>query len=126
MFKGIGNIASMLKQAREMQGRMQEMQESLAKQRVEGTAGGGMVTVEVNGQQKVLGIRIEESLLESQDREMLEDLLVAATNQALDKARDAAAEEMSRITGNLDLPDLGEALSKLGLGGGADDANPFV
>ena len=126
MFKGIGDIASMLKQAREMQGRMQEMQESLAKRRVEGTAGGGMVNVEASGQQKILGIRIEESLLESQDREMLEDLLVAATNQALDKAREAAAEEMSQVTGNLDLPGLGDALSKLGLGGGADDANPFV
>lgn len=126
MFKGIGNIASMLKQAREMQERMQEMQEVLAKRRVEGAAGGGMVTVAANGQQKILGIRIEESMLQSQDREMLEDLLVAATNQALDKAREAAAEEMSHVTGNLDLPGLGDALSKLGLGGGADNANPFV
>jgi len=126
MFKGIGNIASMLKQASEMQERMQEMQEVLAKRRVEGAAGGGMVTVAANGQQKILGIRIEESMLQSQDREMLEDLLVAATNQALDKAREAAAEEMSHVTGNLDLPGLGDALSKLGLGGGADNANPFV
>ncbi len=117
MFKGLGNITSMLKQAQEMQGKMSEMQASLADVRVEGTAGGGMVVVEANGQQKVLGVRIEDSLMADQDKEMLEDLICAATNQAMDKAKEAAAQKMAEITSGMDVPGLGDALSKLGLGG---------
>jgi len=115
MFKGLGNFASLLKSAQEMQGRVAEMQEQLKRIRVEGTAGGGMVTIEADGQQRILGCRIEKSLLESGDQEMLEDLVVAATNQALDRARETAANEMQKLTGNL--PGLGDALSKFGLGG---------
>ena len=117
MFKGLGNLASLLKQAQQMQGRMDEMQENLGRVKVEGSAGGGMVRVEISGQQKIMAVHIEESLLESGDREMLEDLLVAAMNQALEKAKEAAAQEMSKIAGNIELPGLEEALSKLGLGG---------
>ena len=117
MLKGLGDFASLMKQARQMQGRISEVQESLSRLRVQGNAGGGMVTVECNGQQKILVCKIEESLIESGDQEMLEELVVAAVNQALDKAKEAAAEEMGKITGGLDLPGLGEALSKLGLGG---------
>ncbi len=113
MFKGLGNIAALMKQAQEMQGRMSEMQESLAQLRVDGSAGGGMITVEANGQQKILAVHIEESLLESHDQEMLEDLLVAATNQALEKARETAAQEMSALTGEINIPGLNEALSKI-------------
>ena len=116
MFKGLGNIAGLMKQAREMQGRMSEVQERLAHLRVEGNAGGGMVVVEANGQQRILGIRIEEALLKDTDREMLEDLVVAATNQALDKAKQAAADEMGKVTGDLNLPGLEEAMAKFGLG----------
>ncbi len=121
MFKGLGNVASFLKQAQAMQGRVAELQESLGKLRVEGIAGGGMVKVEASGQQKVMAVHVEQSLLETGDREMLEDLLVAATNQALDKAKDAAAQEMSKLTGEIDLPGLGDALSKMGLGGNASE-----
>ena len=113
MFKGLGNIASLMKQAQEMQGRMTEIQESLGRLRVEGSAGGGMITVEANGQQKILAVRIEQSLLESDDREMLEDLVVAATNQALEKARETAAQEMSKLTGEINIPGLNEVLSKI-------------
>ena len=109
----VSHIASLMKQAQEMQGRMAEMQEDLARLRVEGSAGGGMVTVEANGQQKILAVRVEQSLLESDDREMLEDLLVAATNQALEKAREAAGQEMSKLTGEINIPGLNEALSKI-------------
>lgn len=116
MLKGLGNLASLMRQAQEMQGRMSEMQERLGRMKVEGSAGGGMVTVEANGQQRILGVRVEESVLNSGDRELLEDLLVAATNQALEKAKDAATREMSEIAGTMKLPGLGEALSKLGLG----------
>ena len=125
MFGNLGNLASMLKQApeilrqaQEMQERMAKVQEALAKVRVEGTAGGGMVTVEASGQQRVLAVRVEPSLFESGDREMLEDLLVAAINQALDAAREAAAEEMGKMTGEMNVPGLSDALSKLGLGNG--------
>jgi len=117
MFKNLGNIASMMKQAQEMQGKMKEMQDNLAHIRVEGTSGGGMVKVEANGQQQFLSFKIEQSLLDDGDAEMLEDLLLGATNQALEKVKEAAAEEMSKVTGGMDIPGLGDALSDLGLGG---------
>ncbi|GAB4152332.1 MAG: YbaB/EbfC family nucleoid-associated protein [Planctomycetaceae bacterium] len=113
MFKKLAGIASMMKQAQQMQSRMAEMQENLAQLKVEASAGGGMVTVEANGQQKILGIRIEPSLMESDDKEMLEDLLVAAVNQALDKAKETAAQEMQKITSELDVPGLDEALESM-------------
>lgn len=117
MLKGLGNLASIMKQAQEMQGRMKDVQENLARLKVQGMAGGGMVTVEANGQQKILSCTVEDSLLESGDKEMVEDLLVAAVNQALDKAKQAAADEMSKVTGGMNLPGLDDALSKFGLGG---------
>jgi len=117
MFKGLGDIASLMKQAQQMQGRMSDMKESLGKLRVEGTAGGGMVTVEATGHQQIVNCTIEQSLIDDGDREMLEDLLVAATNQALKKAKDAAAEEMSKVAGGLNLPGMGDMLSQLGMGG---------
>ena len=117
MFKGFGNFATLLKQAQDLRGRMEGVQEALAKVKVEGSAGGGMVTVEANAQQQLLGVKLEPALLETGDREMIEDLVLAAANQALDKAREAAAEEMSKVAGSLDLPGLGDALQKFGLGG---------
>jgi nucleoid-associated protein EbfC len=117
MFKGLGQIASLMKQAQEMKGRMQEIHESLKHARLEGSAGGGMVVVEVNGHQQLLSCRIDPGLTASGDREMLEDLVVGAVNQALEKARVHAATEMSRATGGLELEGLGDTLSKLGLGG---------
>ncbi|QDV50758.1 YbaB/EbfC family nucleoid-associated protein [Gimesia fumaroli] len=112
MFKGLGNIAGMMKQFSEMQGKMQEMQEKLGQLRFEGSAGGGMVNVEANGQQKILNCKIDQTLFDSGDKEMIEDLLIAATNQALDKAREGAAEEMAQITGGMNIPGLEDALSK--------------
>jgi DNA-binding YbaB/EbfC family protein len=117
MFKGLGQLASLMKQAQQLQGRMKDMQETLRKLKVEGTAGGGMVTVEMNGQQQLLACRIEESLFESHDRELVEDLVVAAVNQAMEKVRQTTAEEMSKITGGMDVPGLSNALSEMGLGG---------
>ena len=118
MLKGLGNLASMLKQAQALRGQMADMQERLGRARVHGSAGGGMVMVEANGQQNILGFRIDPSILN--DREMLEELLVAATNQALEKSREAAAREMEQMTGNLNVPGLGEALAKMGLGDGGE------
>ena len=118
MFKGLGQMASLLKNAGEMQGRMQQIQENMKRLRVTGSAGGGMVTVEMNGQQQVLSCSIEESLVKSGDREVLEDLVVSACNQALDKVRQASAEEMSKLAGGIDMPGLGEALAKFTGGSG--------
>lgn len=116
MFSKLGDLASLARQASQMQGKMAEMQEYLKKLIVVGTAGAGMVTVEANGQQQILSCKIESAILNADDREMLEDLVVAATNQALDKAREAAAAEMSKLTGGMDLSGMKETLSKFGLG----------
>lgn len=115
MLKGLGNIAQLMKQAQQMQGRMGEMKDNLARIQVEGTAGGGMVTAKATGQQKIIGLEIDPSVID--DKEMLEDLVVAAVNAALDKAKQAAAEQMQSIAGGMDIPGLDDALSKLGLGG---------
>ena len=115
MLKGLGNIASMLKQAQEMQGRFAEVKEKVAELRVEGTAGGEMVKVAAGGDMKILSVTLEPSLLQTGDHEMIEELVTAATNQALQKAKDAAAAAMSEVTAGLDIPGLGEALSRLGL-----------
>jgi DNA-binding YbaB/EbfC family protein len=117
MFKGLANLGSMMKQAAEMQGKMEEMQENLKKLRVSGTAGGGMVSVEVNGQFQAVACKIDPGLFQDGDQEMVEDLMVSAMNQAIEKAKLLAAEEMNRITGGLNLPGMQEMLSKFGLGG---------
>ncbi|MCA9056465.1 MAG: YbaB/EbfC family nucleoid-associated protein [Planctomycetaceae bacterium] len=116
MFKGLSNFAGMMKGLRDIQGRATEMKDRLAQLRVEGTAGGGMVVVEASGDQRLTACRIEPSLISSGDSEMLEDLVLSACNQALDKAREVAAEEMKGLTSGLDFPGLDDALNNLGLG----------
>ncbi len=111
MFKGMGSLLSLMKNAGEMREKMAAMQDELAKVRVEGSAGGGMVTAEASGQQKLLAVRIDPAFYESGDREMLEDLVAAAVNQAMDKARAAAAEEMQK---SVEIPGLGDMLAKMG------------
>lgn len=111
MFKQLGAITSMLKNASAMRGQMAEMSEKLAQIRVEGAAGGGMVKVEANGQQKVTAVHIDPSLLDANDREVLEDLVAAAVNQAFDKAKTAATEAMSELTEGLGLGDMMKQLS---------------
>jgi len=117
MFKGLSNLASIMKEAQQIQGRAEEMQAKLGQLRVEGSAGGNMVVVQASGLQRILGIKIEPSLLKDADVEMLEDLLISATNQALDKATRASADEMAKLTSQLQLPGLSEMMSKFGLGG---------
>jgi nucleoid-associated protein EbfC len=121
MFGALGNIASLLKNApemmrqmREMQGRAEELKEQLSRVRVEGSAGGGMVRVEANGHLKVVNVSVEEALLSAADREMLEELLVAATNQALEKAREALTAEMSKLAGGLPIPEVSDLLARFG------------
>ena len=93
----------MMKQLQQMQARMAKMQEELDNATVTGTAGGGAVSVTVNGQQKVMAVTIEPDVLE-EGAELLADMVMAATNDALDKSRDLAAQQMGQLTAGLGLP----------------------
>lgn len=93
------NLNQLMKQAQKMQADMQKVQEELANITVEGTAGGGMVTVTVNCQNKIVNIDIEPEVIDPEDKEMLEDLLLAATNQAMEKAAQRSQEEMQKAMG---------------------------
>ena len=113
MFKGLGNLANLpalMKQAREMGGRMQALEQELRAKRTTGAAGGGLVEVDVNGLAEVLAVRIDPSLVEKGEREMIEDLLPAAFNAAQQKAKQLHAEAMQSFTGGL--PGLQEALAQ--------------
>jgi nucleoid-associated protein EbfC len=119
VFKSLGNLAnlgSLMKQAQEIGGRMQAMQEELRAKRATGAAGGGLVEVEVNGLAEVLAVRIDPTLVEKQDREMIEDLLPAAFNAAQQKAKQMHAEAMQAIAGGLPLGNLQDALSQMSSG----------
>jgi DNA-binding YbaB/EbfC family protein len=124
MFKSLGNLANLgafMKQAQEMSGRVQAQQEQLKTKRATGSAGGGLVEVDVNGLGEALAVRIDASLVEKNEREMIEDLLPAAINAAQSKARQLHAEAMQALAGELPIAGLSEALGQLGggnLGGG--------
>jgi DNA-binding YbaB/EbfC family protein len=100
----IGGMGNLLKQAQEMQARMAKIQEELANKTVEGSAGGGMVQATVNGQFNVTAIKIEPSVINVEEKEMLEDLVLAAVNDGVRKAREMASSEMSKLTGGLKIP----------------------
>jgi DNA-binding YbaB/EbfC family protein len=99
MAKGIGGMGNLLKQAQEMQSRMAKIQEELAQKTVDGSAGGGMVRVTVNGQLALTAIKIDPTVINAEEKEMLEDLVMAAINDGMRKARDMASSEMSKIPG---------------------------
>ena len=98
------NLGNLMKQAQQMQAKMAEMQEKLAAMELSGAAGGGMVNATVNGKGEVKRVKIDKSIVDPNDVEMLEDLVVAAINDARSKIEAAAAAEMQKITGGLDLP----------------------
>ena len=102
----IGAMGNLLKQAQDMQARMAKIQEELANKTVEGSAGGGMVQVTVNGQFNVTAVKIEASVINAAEKDMLEDLILAAVNDGVRKARDLVSSEMSKITGGLKIPGL--------------------
>lgn len=106
MLKGMGGMGNILKQAQKMQQRLLEVQQELKERVVEGSAGGGMVRVAVNGQQEVLSVKIDPEVVNAEDVELLEDMVLAAVSQALEKARQMAQEEMAKVTGGLQLPGL--------------------
>lgn len=98
------NFGNLMKQAQEMQTKMQEMQDRMAEVEVPGTAGGGMVTVMMNGKGEMRSVKIDPSLFNGEDAEVVEDLIVAACNDATAKAEAYSQEEMAKITGGLNLP----------------------
>jgi DNA-binding YbaB/EbfC family protein len=112
MLKGLGNLASIMKTAQQMGGKIQEINEDLKNQRAIGSAGGGMVEVETNGLGEVLRVKIDPKLFEDGEREMVEDLLPAAVNQAAAKAKQLHAEAMQSMTEGLNMPGLSDALSQ--------------
>ncbi|MDI9388832.1 MAG: YbaB/EbfC family nucleoid-associated protein [Synergistota bacterium] len=99
------NMDKIMKQAQKMQAQMASIQEELAKEQVEGSAGGGMVTVTANGQGDLVSVKIEPEVA-NDDVEMLEDLVLAAVNDALRKSRELAGNRMSKLTGGLGMPGL--------------------
>ncbi len=101
--KGFGNI---LKEAQKLQAQLEVLREEAAKKKVEATAGGGMVTVEANGNQEVVSIKIDREVINPEDPQMLEDLVLAACNEALRKSRELVQAEMGKIAGGLRIPGL--------------------
>jgi hypothetical protein len=101
--KGMGD---MMKQAQKLQARMLKMQEELAEKTVESAVGGGMIRVVANGRQQVVSIRIEKEVVNPEDVEMLQDLMLAAVNDALAKSQEMVSSEMGKLTGGLKLPGL--------------------
>jgi nucleoid-associated protein EbfC len=100
---GLGDI---MKQAQRLKAEMDRLQAEAATRMVEGSAGGGMVTVVANGKGDLLSVKIDPEVARSEDLEMLQDLVVAAANDALRRARELLAQEVSRFTGGLNLPGL--------------------
>lgn len=106
MSKGIGGLGDILKQAQDLQERLGRVQEEAAQKTVEASAGGGMVTAVMNGRLELRSLRIEPEVLKTADAEMLQDLVLAAVNQAIRNAQQMMADEMKKITGGLNLPGL--------------------
>ena len=98
------NINKLMKQAQQMQAQMAKMQEVLEEKTLEATAGGGVVKVVVNGRQEFLDIKIDPEAVDPDDVEMLEDLILAAVNEALRKVQDMINQEMGKITGGMNIP----------------------
>jgi DNA-binding YbaB/EbfC family protein len=106
MSKGLNPLGNIMKQAQDFQERLGKIQEQVATQTVEATAGGGMVTAVVSGRLEVVSLRIEPEILKSGDKDMLQDLVVAAINQGIRNAQAMVAEEMKKVTGGLKIPGL--------------------
>ncbi len=100
------NYNKMMKQVQEMQKQMARAQEELAKEEVEASAGGGMVKVKVTGDLKITGIKVDPDAIDPEDPEMLEDMIMAATNEALRSAQELASQKMGGLTGGLNIPGL--------------------
>ena len=102
-----GMIGDLMRQAKKMQQEMAKIQEEAKKKTVEASAGGGMVRVTANGGMEIVSIKIEREVVNPDDIEMLQDLIIAAANEALRRAQQMVSEEMSKVTGGLNLPGMG-------------------
>lgn len=107
-------LGDMMRQAQKLQQEMMKAQEEAKKKTAEATAGGGMVTVVANGANEIVSIKIEKDVVNPDDVDMLQDLILAATNEALRRAQEMVSEEMSKLTGGFQLPGLGDLGSMLG------------
>jgi DNA-binding YbaB/EbfC family protein len=102
--KGGGNMNQMMKQAQKLQTKMAKMQEELADKTVEATSGGGMIKAVANGKQQIVSIDIEKEVVDPEDIEMLQDLVTAAVNDALNKSQEMVSKAMSQVTGGMNIP----------------------
>ncbi|RVU53845.1 YbaB/EbfC family nucleoid-associated protein [Anaerosphaera multitolerans] len=104
--KGGGNMNNMMKQVQKLQKQMETMQEDLKNKEVEATSGGGAVKAVVNGNKELVSLKIDEEVVDPDDVEMLQDLIVAAVNEAMRVAEEKMSSEMSKLTGGLNIPGL--------------------
>ncbi len=99
-------MKNMMKQAQQLQAKMARMQEEMAEKSLEASSGGGMVKVVANGKQEVVSIHIEKEVVDPEDVEMLQDLILAAVNEALVQSQKMVSDEMSKLTGGMKIPGL--------------------
>ena len=102
----VKNFGGLMKQAQKMQAKLGKLQEELEKRTVDASAGGGMVKVTATGKQEIASINIEPEVVDPNDIEMLQDLIIAAVNEAMRKSKEMVSEEMGKITGGLNIPGL--------------------
>lgn len=100
------NMGKMMKQAQQLQQKMEKLQAEMAEKTIEASAGGGMVKAVANGRQEIVSITIEKEVVDPEDVEMLQDLIVAAINDALAQSQRMVSEEMSKLTGGMNIPGL--------------------
>jgi DNA-binding YbaB/EbfC family protein len=102
----VQNIGNIMKQAKKLQERMTSLQDELALRTVEASAGGGMVSVLVNGKHELVSLKIEKEVVNQEDVDMLQDLIMAAVNEGMRKAQEMASAEMAKLTGGINIPGL--------------------
>ena len=105
-FPGGANMNNMMKQVKKMQEQMEKAQQEIEEREFESTSGGGVVSATVNGKKEVLAIKIDPDVIDPEDSEMLEDLIIAAINDAMKKADEYSQKEMGKLTGNINIPGL--------------------
>ncbi len=108
--KGLGNIGDIMKQAQKMQKKMEDIKGNLHERVVDATSGGGMVTVQMNGNMELLSIKIDKEVVDPEDVQMLEDLVLAAVTQVVKKAQEIYQTEMNKLAGGVNIPGLSNML----------------
>jgi DNA-binding YbaB/EbfC family protein len=104
--KGMPNMGQIMKQAQKFQAKIAKLQEELGDKTVEASSGGGMVTVIANGRQEIVSVKIDQEVIDPDDSEMLQDLIMAAVNDALSRAKDMVNEEMGKLTKGMNIPSI--------------------